>query len=131
MATHRIKSWPEYFEPVAARIKTFEKRENDRGYRPGDTIVLEEWDPNVKKYTGRDISFEAGFILFDTDSAGVPIAIISVLNLKGDLVDFFDGQRTKLVSGALNPEVMPHFDRAVHLETFSVNDVTEDECDAV
>jgi Domain of unknown function (DUF3850) len=52
---HELKSWPMFFEPVLRREKTFEIRFNDRGYKVGDTLLLREWDPNTKKYSGREV----------------------------------------------------------------------------
>jgi ASC-1-like (ASCH) protein len=34
--------------------KTFEHRVNDRNYKPGDTLLLREWDPETETYTGND-----------------------------------------------------------------------------
>lgn len=42
---HDLKIWPQYYCRVADGSKTFEVRENDRGFQPGDTVVLKEWDP--------------------------------------------------------------------------------------
>lgn len=57
--SHRLKTWPEYFEAIASGAKTFEVRRDDRGFAVGDMLVLEEWDPSpempdiAKGYTGR------------------------------------------------------------------------------
>jgi len=51
--THELKTWPEYFEAIASGAKTFEIRENDRDFKVGDILVLEEYNDNSKKYTGR------------------------------------------------------------------------------
>jgi hypothetical protein len=53
MATIRKKIWPEYFDAVASGKKKFELRLNDFEVREGDTLILEEWDPKTKQYTGR------------------------------------------------------------------------------
>lgn len=53
MRTHKLKTWPMFFEAVRRAVKTFELRENDRGFEVGDVLRLEEWDPVLKKYTGR------------------------------------------------------------------------------
>ncbi len=44
--THELKIWPQYYCRVADGSKTFEVRKNDRGFQPGDTVVLKEFDPN-------------------------------------------------------------------------------------
>lgn len=47
------KIWPEYFEKVQKGEKNFEVRLADFELKAGDILVLEEWDPRTKKYTGR------------------------------------------------------------------------------
>lgn len=42
---HELKIWPQYYERVADGTKTFEVRNNDRDFQPGDEITLHEWDP--------------------------------------------------------------------------------------
>jgi len=42
---HRLKTVDPYFTDVAVGRKTFEVRKNDRGFRVGDVLVLEEWHP--------------------------------------------------------------------------------------
>lgn len=52
--THDLKVWPEYFAPLHARAKTFEIRNNDRGFAVGDRLRLREFDPHRQAYTGRE-----------------------------------------------------------------------------
>lgn len=49
------KIWPEYFEEIKSGRKTFELRLADWECKPGDILVLKEWDPETKQYTGREI----------------------------------------------------------------------------
>ena len=42
---HSLKIWPQYYVRVANGTKTFEVRNNDRGFQPGDIVELREWDP--------------------------------------------------------------------------------------
>ncbi|MBM3257153.1 MAG: DUF3850 domain-containing protein [Candidatus Liptonbacteria bacterium] len=53
MAVIRKKIWPDYFDAVASGKKKYEFRLNDFDVQEGDTLLLEEWDPATKKYTGR------------------------------------------------------------------------------
>lgn len=47
---HELKIWPQYYCRVANGTKTFEVRKNDRGFQPGDTVILKEYDPtNIEK----------------------------------------------------------------------------------
>lgn len=55
MAIIKKKIWPEYFDAVASGRKRFELRLNDFDANEGDTLVLEEWNPDTKEYTGRTI----------------------------------------------------------------------------
>ena len=62
MATIRKKAWPEYFEAVASGKKNYDLRLNDFEVNEGDTLVLEEWDPEVKEYTGRKIEKRVTYV---------------------------------------------------------------------
>jgi len=59
----RKKIWPEYFKDVKSGKKTFELRLADWKCKPGDILVLEEWNPKTKKYTGRKIEKKVIFVL--------------------------------------------------------------------
>ena len=73
METHKLKILPQYFKAVQDGSKTFEIRKNDRGYKVGDTLILQEYinysdsayynreTPN--RYTGREITKEVSYIL--------------------------------------------------------------------
>lgn len=65
------KIWPEYFELVLSGKKKFEVRVADFEIKEGDTLVLEEWNPKTKEYTGRIIEKKVGYTLkFTLDSFG-------------------------------------------------------------
>jgi len=71
MAIIKKKIWPEFFDKVQSGKKRFEVRVVDFGINEGDTLVLEEWDPNTKEYTGRKIEKTVDFILkFKLDDFG-------------------------------------------------------------
>lgn len=61
--THALKTWPEYFEQVFQGNKTFELRKNDREFKVGDTLALQEWDNYFGAYTGRCIDVDVTYIL--------------------------------------------------------------------
>jgi Domain of unknown function (DUF3850) len=42
---HELKVWPPYFDQIAAGVKTFDVRRNDRGFQVGDVLILHEWNP--------------------------------------------------------------------------------------
>ena len=49
------KIWPEYFELIKQGKKKYESRLADFDVDVGDTLVLREWDPETKEYTGREL----------------------------------------------------------------------------
>lgn len=51
----RKKTWMPYFQEIADGNKTFDARLANFSCKPGDILVLEEYDPKAKKYTGRKI----------------------------------------------------------------------------
>ncbi|MBU0612368.1 DUF3850 domain-containing protein [Patescibacteria group bacterium] len=71
MAVITKKIHPEYFELVKSGKKKFELRLADFEIKEGDLLVLEEWDPVKKEYTGRKMEKYADYVLkFDLDLFG-------------------------------------------------------------
>lgn len=92
MKEHRLKTWPQFFEAIMNKEKTFELRRNDREYEVGDILILCEFNPctlcgasgrvwdngdmtdcdctvtaNPKGvYTGREMKFHLTYILAGT-----------------------------------------------------------------
>jgi len=62
MTIIRKKIWPEYFDAIASGKKKYELRLNDFEVREGDTLLLEEWDPKTKQYTGRKTEKKVTYI---------------------------------------------------------------------
>lgn len=56
------KIWPEFFQSVLEGKKTFELRLADFPCRPGDILVLREWDPQTNEYTGREIEKQVTYV---------------------------------------------------------------------
>ena len=50
--THYLKSWPQFFAPIRQGTRTHELRRNDRDFRVGDLLVLQEYNPETQSYTG-------------------------------------------------------------------------------
>ena len=65
MAHHKLKTWPEFYSAIERGDKTFEARYNDRNYKVGDTLELEEYDPekDLGVYTGRRAHFRVSYVL--------------------------------------------------------------------
>ena len=55
MKIHKIKIHLPYFSVVGAGTKRYELRKNDRDYHVGDKLVLCEFNPDTKEYSGREI----------------------------------------------------------------------------
>ena len=65
------KTWTEAFEKILSGEKTFDARLANFDCKPGDILVLEEWDPKTKKYTGRKITKQISYVgKFSLDSFG-------------------------------------------------------------
>ena len=60
---HELKCWPEYFEPLARGVKTFEVRRMDRPFALLDTLLLREWLPSQQEYTDRFVHRRIVYIL--------------------------------------------------------------------
>lgn len=89
---HELKIWPQYFCRVKDGSKTFEVRRNDRGFQPGDTVLLREYDPTVIRrieelpmghvdewheptgYTGDELEFKVGYV-FPLDNGSVVFSL--------------------------------------------------------
>ena len=61
------KTWPELFQKIVDGDKTFDLRLADFECKEGDILVLEEWNPNTKKYTGRVLEKKVTFVLKTKD----------------------------------------------------------------
>ena len=62
MAIIKKKIWPKYFELISSGKKRFELRLADFDVQEGDTLILEEWNPETKEYTGRTIEKKIDYI---------------------------------------------------------------------
>jgi hypothetical protein len=72
---HRLKVWPQYYEPLARGEKNFEVRRDDRGFQKGDILDLWCYDPESCKYrtslkkrvsyilTGGQFGIEPGYVV--------------------------------------------------------------------
>jgi len=62
MKTHELKILPQYFKNVASGLKTYEVRVNDRDFKIGDIVILNEWCPEIL-FSERYLVFKIGYIL--------------------------------------------------------------------
>lgn len=64
---HALKCWPESFAAIKAGVKTFDYRQNDRGFLAGDTLLLRCWDPKTQRYGGQEITMKVQYVAFGPD----------------------------------------------------------------
>ena len=60
---HRLKIAPQYFKDLVSGVKTFEVRRNDRNFKVGDIVTLEEYKDG--NYTSNYVNAEITYILDD------------------------------------------------------------------
>ncbi len=69
--THALKTWTEFYQAVEAGIKPFEIRRDDRPFKVGETLLLQEWDNIKKEYTGNETKRTITFILRNAEMFGL------------------------------------------------------------
>ena len=78
---HVLKTWPEYFEKIADGTKTFELREDDRGFEVGDELMLVEYSPVADVLTGRKVIRRVTYMMkgpaFGVDAGWCVLALAS------------------------------------------------------
>jgi len=57
------KVWPKYFGLIKSGKKKFELRLADFKVKKGDILILEEWNPKTKKYTGRKLKKKVNYVI--------------------------------------------------------------------
>ncbi len=70
MATHKLKTLPESFNPIVLGQKVADFRKDDRNFNVGDILRLREWSKETS-YTNRVVEVEVTHILRGPDF-GVP-----------------------------------------------------------
>ena len=61
------KAWPELFQKVVDGEKNFDLRLDDFDCSVGDVLILKEFDPETKEFTGREIKKEVKYVLKSSD----------------------------------------------------------------
>lgn len=75
---HGLKCLPEFYSAVCLGVKTFEIRRDDRDFQVGDTLMIQEYDADMNKYTGRYIFVRVQYILRDKAYCKDGFCIMSV-----------------------------------------------------
>jgi uncharacterized protein YndB with AHSA1/START domain len=68
---HCLKTRPAFFGRFWTGRKTAELRRDDRDFRIGDDVLLEEWDPENEEYTGRALRCQITDIVRDAERFGL------------------------------------------------------------
>lgn len=68
---HNLKTINPYFGQVKEGVKTFEIRKDDRDFKVGDYLHLNDYDPLFNKLTGITITKKIGHILRDAEYFGL------------------------------------------------------------
>lgn len=84
MKVHELKTWPEFFEPIAKMEKTFELRKDDREFHVGDVLHLREWSPSGG-YMGREMAKRVTYLLGGGVGWGVGMCVWLLVTLIGCL----------------------------------------------
>jgi hypothetical protein len=83
--THRLKTPTKSFQATIDGRKRAEYLPLERNYRDGDEVILDEWNPDTGRYTGRSARFRITHISSD-QSLGFP-AGYGMLSLSDRLPD--------------------------------------------
>ena len=75
---HSLKTEKVHFINVIEGRKTFEVRKNDKEYRVGDLIALNEWDKDKQRYTGNSCICYIDFILNDDNYCKEGYVILNI-----------------------------------------------------
>ena len=68
--THLLKTWPVPFWDVVSGAKTFEVRRNDRDFKVGDYLMLKEYDPKTKRYSGEYVIVQVDYSIILPEPEG-------------------------------------------------------------
>ena len=96
---HTLKTHPPYFQQILDGQKTFEVRKNDRGFEPGHYVILDEWEPETKQYTGRKEVFQISFLLQGEFGLPSDVCVFSLIKIDDDPVTKPNTACTRLETG--------------------------------
>lgn len=71
MTEHELKTWPNGFKAMWDEVKRYELRRDDRGFEAGDRLILREWNPDTKRYSGRSIHAQVTYVTHAGDFPGL------------------------------------------------------------
>lgn len=102
---HELKTYPKHFEKVISEEKKVEYRLNDRNYRVGDYLALNEYTEG-EGYTGRSALFQITHIL-DSANSPAPLSegyvILSITPCSFEKYNRFSGYGIALTPNVTSP----------------------------
>lgn len=73
---HELKTRTDFFDAVLSGKKKFEVRKNDRDFRPGDLLALNEFQDG--EHTGRSIVVGVDYLLSDPEFVKEGFAVLGI-----------------------------------------------------
>lgn len=93
---HQLKTWPRWFQATEDCLKSFEVRSFDRDFRAGDDLLLLEWDPKAKEYTGRSLSMVVLAVYTDLPGLEEGYCILEVCRNWDEQVGDFEAEESEM-----------------------------------
>ena len=81
---HALKTEILYFKEIKSGTKVFEVRRFDRPFQVNDDIVLQEWNPIDKTYTGNEWHGKITYILDDERFCKKGYCVLSIKPKEND-----------------------------------------------
>ena len=76
---HNLKILPKYYMAVEKGIKTFEIRFNDRNFKVGDILRLQEYCGG--EYTGREVTREVCYMIDNPEYCKEGFVVLGIKNV--------------------------------------------------
>lgn len=91
---HDLKTWLEPFSAILRGDKKAEYRLNDRDFKVGDSLNLQEWNEEKEEYTGRSILADITHIV-EGGKFGIPesYCVMTIMPIGIDANSFIKGLR--------------------------------------
>lgn len=78
MMIYKLKTLRGYFQAIQVGRKTFEVRFNDRNFKLGDDLLLQEFDNKTKEYSGNEVLCHITYILDNPEYVKEGYVIMSI-----------------------------------------------------
>ena len=132
---HELKILPKYFKDVKKGVKTFELRKNDRNFKVGDVLVLEEYDSSIQwedvngkkvNYSGEKVLRTVTYVLSNIDGLDKEYVILGIKPISQDIELKWSNKLSMKEWGKIscpmldNKEVMTYYSKDMYpFDTFT------------